>query len=281
VRVSGRIPGVALSPRVDAYPDDQLEVVAALSLRERLCLLEDDTIAVLPWEMPPVRAIIFDVDGTLVDTIEAYRIVAERAAAPHGIAITRQLVCESLNRTDASFWDLVLPENTPERDRLKSELRAQAMALWPDVLREHARLIPGVIVTLQALAASGLRLGIVTGARRGTFEPLAQAGLMDLFEAVVTGEDVSQPKPHPEGLLRCLEKLGVSAGEAVYVGDTPVDVQAGHAAGVLPLAVLGGAGDSKLLSAAEPARIISNHCQLADLLIPMEGGKSGTDHGFP
>ncbi|MGH8247629.1 MAG: DUF120 domain-containing protein, partial [Gammaproteobacteria bacterium] len=178
VRVSGRIPAVALNPHVDAYPDDQLEVVAALSLRDQLSLLENDPVELIPWQMPSVRSVIFDIDGTLVDTIDAYRIVAERAAAPLGIAITRELVCEALNRPDTSFWDRVLPESTTNRDRVKSALHAEALALWPEVLREHAGLISGVGETLRSLSAAGLRLGIVTGSRRGSFEPLEQAGLL-------------------------------------------------------------------------------------------------------
>jgi HAD superfamily hydrolase (TIGR01509 family) len=134
------------------------------------------------------------------------------------------------------------------------------------VLRRHGRLHPGLPQALQALRARGVRLGLVTGSRASVLEPLRDAGLLEYFEAVITGRDVQRRKPDPEGLLKCAAALGIPPGEAVYVGDTPLDVQASHAAGMAAVAVLSGAGDSAQLSAAGPDWIIASHARLAEVL---------------
>ncbi|MBI3262738.1 MAG: HAD-IA family hydrolase [Acidobacteria bacterium] len=82
--------------------------------------------------------------------------------------------------------------------------------------------------------------------------------MIELFDAVITGEDVRRRKPDPEGLLACASMLGVSAADAAYVGDTPLDIEAAHAAGMIAMAVLGGAGDSALLSAAGADRLVAS-----------------------
>ena len=78
---------------------------------------------------------------------------------------------------------------------------------------------------------------------------------------------MSQRKPHPEGILKCLEQLGVAPEAAIYVGDTPLDIQASRAAGVCAVGVLTGAGDSALLSTHEPDRLVASHAKLAGILL--------------
>jgi len=141
------------------------------------------------------------------------------------------------------------------------------MRQWPEILREHGQTIPDLGRTLQQLKDWGMHLGIVTGSQGQSFQPLHEAGLLDFFEAVIIGSDVEQGKPHPEGLFKCLAALGVEAGEAVYVGDTPTDIQASRTAGMASVAVLSGAGDSALLSAEGPDWIISSHVRLPEILV--------------
>jgi HAD superfamily hydrolase (TIGR01509 family) len=205
----------------------------------------------------PVRAVIFDVDGTLVDSLAAYRVVAERAAAPYGLTIGDAVVREALNTT-RPFWDIAVPPDFADRAAAVKMMRREAARLWPDVLREHARLCSDVESVLAHLRDDGVKLGIMTGSRRGSLDALERAGLLELFDAVVTAEDVVRRKPDPEGLLTCAAKLGISPGDAAYIGDSPLDVEAAHAAGMKAVAVLTGAGDSALLSAAGADRLIAS-----------------------
>ena len=255
VRLNDALPAGIVIPEVPDYPSAQVELVAAVSIRDALHVADGDRVVVEESGPLPVRAVIFDVDGTLVDSLPAFRIVAERAAAPYGVTITDALVRDALNCT-RPFWDLALPSDFADRERMIEMLREETARIWPDVLREHGRLAPAATPALDALRDGGAMLGITTGAGRGSLDALRRAGLLDRFAAVVTGDDVAQRKPDPEGLLTCASRLGVQPHEAAYVGDTPLDVEAARAAGMASIGVLGGAGDSALLSAAGAHRLI-------------------------
>ncbi|MFQ5578469.1 MAG: HAD-IA family hydrolase, partial [Anaerolineae bacterium] len=267
VRIAGRLPGAIVLPHVPDYPGTQIELVAALPLRQTLSLNDGDRLAVDIARPLPVGAAIFDVDGTLVNSIEAFHAVAQLVAAPFGIKVARQIVRQALNNPRPPFWELIVPPDRPDRATFIAKLRREAMRRWPDIIRQRGRLYPGLPGTLAQLQRRGIRLAIVTGSRGGSLDLLREAGLMDAFEPVITGGDVEHRKPHPEGLLKCAAALGIDPGAAVYIGDTPVDIQAGRAAGMAAVAVLSGAGDSALLSAAGPDRIVASHAGLPAILV--------------
>ncbi len=108
VRIGGRLPGAIVLPDVPGYPDAQVEVIAALRVREFLSLRYGGRLALEVSRGLPVCAVIFDVDGTLVDSLEAYRMVAQLAAAPFGLPITPEIVRHALN-TGQNFWEMLLP----------------------------------------------------------------------------------------------------------------------------------------------------------------------------
>ena len=257
------LPAGVVVPDVPAYPVWQVEIIAAVPLRETLSITDGDLVTVEPSKPCAARAVIFDVDATLVDSLTAYRIVAERAAAPFGVVITDAIVREALNTT-RHFWDIALPADFAGRESAARVLRDEAARLWPEVLREHGRVFDDIEPVLHTLRARGVKLGIMSASRRGSVDPLRQHGLLDLFDAIVTGEDVGQRKPDPEGLLMCAAGLDVPPGDAAYVGDTPLDIRAARAAGMFSIGVLSGAGDSAILSAAGADRLIPSVARLSD-----------------
>jgi HAD superfamily hydrolase (TIGR01509 family) len=266
VRLDGRLPAAIVLPEVIGYPPSQVEIVAGLSVRETLDLADDDRVGVEASEPMAVRAVVFDVDGTLVDSLQAFRMVAERVAAPYGVTITDAVVRDALNTT-RSFWDLALPVDLADRAATMTALTREAARLWPDVLREHGRVFPEAHHVLPALRERGAKLGIVTGSRRGSVGALRDAGLLALFDAVITGEDVGRRKPDPEGLVACLTALEVPPSGAVYVGDTPLDIRAARAAGMSAIGLLGGAGDCAALSVCGPDRLVASLARLLDVLV--------------
>ena len=212
-----------------------------------------------------VCAVLFDADGTLVDSINAFRIVAEQAAAGQ-YTVTREAVDEALNRSGAVFWELVVPEDVENRSNVIATLRHTAFGLWESVLNDHVTIIPGLATVLETLRGAGIPLGIVTGSDGRSLEPLSEAGLLEYFDAVITAADAKHRKPHPEGLLQAAKLLGVNPKQTAYVGDTVIDVQASRAAGMASIAVLTGAGNSARLSAAGPDRIAASVNRLPKLL---------------
>jgi HAD superfamily hydrolase (TIGR01509 family) len=264
MRLDG-LPVAAVVPDVPGYPDDTVELVASVAVREHFGIDDGHTLSVEPWAPLQVRAVLFDVDGTLVDSLDAYFEIARLACTAHGYAVTMAQVLHSL-ATGQSFWRSVVPDDAPDREGTLKAMSAHARREWPRVLREHCRVHAAVGATLDALKARGFELGIVTAGDGAVVELLREAGLGKHFSAVVTGKDVARRKPDPEGLALCLERMGVAASEAAYVGDTPLDIDASHAAGAYVLGVLSGAADSAMLTRHAPHRLMPTLAPLPDML---------------
>ena len=280
VCIGGFLPGAVVLPELAGYPADQLELISAVNLREHLGLQDGDEVEIAGTEMPDLRAVVFDVDGTLVNSIEGMRIAAARAAAIYGYEVPLDAVRRALNFGE-SLWHLIMPPELHGDRKLPAILHMETMRHWPQVLAESVEVFAGLDETLRDLRASGLRLAIYTGSRGESFLPLERAGLMDLFDPVITARDVARPKPHPEGLFRCLELIGCTASQAVYVGDTRHDIEAGRAAGMRSIGVLTGAADSAILSAAGADRLVSSHRGLAEILLPDGPPVTGAPEAAP
>jgi HAD superfamily hydrolase (TIGR01509 family) len=267
VRLADRVPAVIVVPAVAGYPPDKVELVAAVPLRQQLGLVDGDELAVGGDKGRRLEAVIFDVDGTLVNSVDAYHIAAGRAAAALGYSVTRDIVRAALN-DKKPFWELVVTDPAHRNPRTYAQLRQDTIKHWDDVLQEHVRILPDVITSLDQLRAAGVCLGIYTGSRGESFAPLQESGLMEYFEVVLTAADVREDKPHPEGVLKCLEIMGVAPGAAAYIGDTAPDMGAAHRAGTLAVGMLTGAGDSAQLSVAGAHRLVPDHGRLIEVLLP-------------
>jgi len=267
VRIEGRVPAAVVLPEIAGYPEDKLEIVAALPVRRHLSLDEGALVRVELCRPLVAKAVLFDIDGTLVDSVGAYLEVARIAAQAHGLEVTERHVRHSL-ATGSNFWKGVVPAERHDADAVMKALSAHAGREWPRVLREHGKVFEGLAQTLDAMKRLGIKLGIVSGARPEVLDLLREDGIVDRFDAIVLGADVSRRKPDPEGILKCLKVLDVTPDAAVYVGDTPVDIQASRAAGACAVGVLTGAGDSAMLSMHWPDRLISSHARLAEIIAP-------------
>lgn len=266
VQINRQVTGAIIFPEVNSYPDDQVEIIAPLSLRRHLSLNDGDRLSLNV--LTPVRtsAVLFDLDGTLVDTVDAFYQLAKRTGAEFGLEVSRERMYETLNH-GISYWDHVVPETTEDRPAMIKKLNNRAMELWPELIKDSAGAFAGVRDTLTGLKTAGYALGIVTGSGEWSLDLLYGLGVAGMFDAVITGYDVKKRKPDPEGLNKCLERMDVAPGDAVYVGDSVIDMQASRAAGVLPIAVLTGAGTSANLCEAGAYRIVRSHEQVSDLLL--------------
>lgn len=266
VQVNNHVTGAIIFPEVDGYPDDQVEVIAPLSLRGHFSLNDGDRLTLSLIKPVRTSAVLFDLDGTLVDTVDAFYQLAKRTGAEFGLEVSRERMYETLNH-GISYWDHVVPETTEDRPAMIKKLNNRAMELWPELIKDSAGAFAGVRDTLTELKTAGFALGIVTGSGEWSLDLLYGLGVAGMFDAVITGYDVKKRKPDPEGLNKCLERMDVAPGDAVYVGDSVIDMQASRAAGVLPIAVLTGAGTSANLCEAGAYRIVRSHEQVSDLLL--------------
>src|SRR5215471_6004720 len=174
--------------------------------------------------MSQPKALVFDLDGTLLDSFsvhfESYRITC----AHFGISITQ----ETFRAAYSADWN-----RTYGTLGIKPEHWLAASTLWrSEAAKKHAQLFPGVKGALHELRDS-YALGLVTsGSRARVARDLENTDVSQFFRVVVTGEDVRKPKPSPEGLMRVLDHLKLAPEEALYVGDWPTDREMAEAAGV-------------------------------------------------
>ena len=225
----------------------------------------------MPLENHPlaVQAVIFDLDGTLIDTAPIYYkiidVVFERLGIP---PVPKAILLEAMK--DGEFeWDIVLPAGIKDRkDELIKDARTIINDIAPAMFRNQAKLIPGTAEVLNGMAAAGLKMALVTSTLRDymavKLAPLKAAGIENLLEIVITADDVQNKKPHAEPLVMCSGKLGLAPEMCVYVGDTRVDIRAGIAAGMQAVGVLTGFDDYDALLNERPSFIVDSVAELGE-----------------
>ena len=202
---------------------------------------------VLPSPARPVSAVLFDWDGTLANSFATTRYASLSVFGHFGIRMNEARYQATYQPNwHETYRQLGIPEDRWD----------EAGAIWREryLERSHAvDLFPDVLDALAMLAERGLQLGVVTSAdRQRFFEDLGRLELADRFGVLVAFEDTRNKKPHPEGLLLALSRLGVEPRDALYVGDRPEDIAMGKRAGTLTAAVVSNFSSEKMLRSAGP-----------------------------
>lgn len=194
------------------------------------------------------RAIVFDLDGTLVDSLPDIVGAFRDAFAEHGLqAPPEQAVRDQVGLPLETMYACFAP---PE---CVAALSASYRRLYPQRFTRHSRPFPGVPETLATLRARGFRLAVATTKRSAMAERLIAAmGLSDALD-VVQGTDGFPHKPAPDVVERALAAL--DADGVWMVGDTVHDIEAGRAAGLATYAVTWGTHDAERLRIARPDRL--------------------------
>jgi len=192
---------------------------------------------------------LFDLDGTLIDSIELILRSYRHTMRTHrGVEPPDDVWMEGLG---TPLWVQFRQWTEDE-----TEIRAMVDTYRTYNLAHHDELVrpyDGVVAEVRRLRAGGKALGLVTSKMRGgALKGLRLAGIEDAFTVVVGSDDVTNPKPHPEPVLVALERLDRSPGEAVFIGDSRHDLECGRAAGVATAAVLWGPFDRAHLQDLEP-----------------------------
>lgn len=183
-----------------------------------------------------IRAIVFDFDGTIVDTESASYEAFRGIFAEHGLELPLERWALGIGTWGAydPFADLEEGLGRPVdrravRERFEAEMAERIRSL---------ELRPGVADTLEEARSRGMRLGLATSSYRGSVEPhLKELGLLGYFEAVHTADDVARVKPDPALYRLALASLGVAGRQAVAVEDSLNGLRAAKAAGLYGLAV--------------------------------------------
>jgi phosphoglycolate phosphatase len=222
-----------------------------------------------------MQAILFDLDGTLIDTAPdiaaALNLALQRLGLRH--ATLEQVRGWIGDGTRASLSKALRAAGVPD-----AEVDAQVDALWPgfefdyaQCCGEHGRLYPGARRMLERLTGAGMQVGLVTNKEAAfAHRLLVRHDLNACFDLMVCGDTLPVRKPDPAMLLHALEALQCSADDALYVGDSAIDVRTARAAGVGVWTVTHGYGGT-LRGADAPDRTIDSFDELARALTTHRG----------
>lgn len=189
---------------------------------------------------PTCQAVLFDLDGTLVDSAPDLGDAANELRQRHGLAPLDLSVFRPMTGTGARGMVAVALDVGADDPRFKP-LRDEYLALYEARMTERTRVFASMAPVLDALDAAGLPWGIVTNKFTRYAEPVVRAcGIAERSRTLVCGDTTAHAKPHPEPLFEAARRLSVEPGACVYVGDDHRDILAGRAAGMSTLAAAWG-----------------------------------------
>lgn len=222
-----------------------------------------------------IRAIAFDLDGTLIDS------VPDLAAATNATLAQNQYqpVTEALVRSwvgngaqvlmqRALSYVSAMPEDAPDLQVILEQIMPQFMHHYGEHLQKHSRLYPGVIDTLQQLKQAGFKLAIVTNKPYRFTVPLLTAfGLDDLFSEVLGGDSLAKMKPDPMPLQHLLKQWQLDESQLLMIGDSKNDILAAKAANVMSIGLTYGYNYGEDIGLSSPHAICENFADIEQYLL--------------
>jgi HAD superfamily hydrolase (TIGR01509 family) len=217
-----------------------------------------------------VKALLIDLDGTLVDAVEPCIEAAKEAASKLclgnidfnvGLEIAKQL---QLGLPSDEALTKFGVDKSIDKEFVKAFLNA-----WYTIVPVKSIALPGVHTTLQKLSKH-FQLALITRRnmpKETVVHELKRLGLASYFRVMMTSQDVRNPKPSPQAFVEAAKHLGVSIHDCAIVGDSTVDIQAGKSAGARTIAVLTGLFSKEELEVENPDLIIENISILPGFLL--------------
>ncbi|MDO8422130.1 MAG: HAD family phosphatase [Parvibaculum sp.] len=184
----------------------------------------------------PVDAVIFDMDGLLLDTERVYRVVLQKACLAHDYEMTDGLFHSLIGVPGPAGFDII---RTHFGDAFPMEAYKKSIAgLAEELFAGGVPLKAGAAELLQGLNAQGVPIALATSSGRVVAERhLTHAGVRDHFEIIFTGDDVTNGKPNPEIFLKAANALAIPPAHCVVLEDSHSGIRAAHAAGTMPVMV--------------------------------------------
>lgn len=173
--------------------------------------------------MSSIEGVVFDVDGTLIDTFEHIVQAFEIVLPEHGATADRQAIAAVIGQTLQQCYESLHPQG----DHAAMAARHHEVQQTPDMyalITVHE----GLSEALYGLEQHGIARAVLTNRSRHSIDLIfSHLGIRDDFEVIVTPQDVTEPKPDPEGLLVVASKLNIAVSQLAMVGDTAIDVTTG------------------------------------------------------
>jgi phosphoglycolate phosphatase len=209
-----------------------------------------------------IDAIVFDLDGTLVDSLPDLAAAANRALRQLGLP--EQPLAAHQKMIGAGEKNYVRRFLGPDHQELFDQALTLYLEYYSQHLGDQSRVYPGVMATLSRLAS--WKKAVLSNKREDLSREVVEVmGLASFFQAVRGGDSFGVLKPSPEGLSALLKELGSDPNRTFMVGDKPEDVLAGRGAGAHTVALTCGYGDPEALAGATPDFMLNSFSKLADI----------------
>ncbi|NLX90431.1 MAG: HAD-IA family hydrolase [Firmicutes bacterium] len=262
-------------PMVNDYYDNTAEIIAPVQLKKYLGKNDGDDLTfelTVPEKLPLSKGIIFDLDGTLIDSIELYYSILCEGLQSFNLDIPdRGWILEVLG-TGMGFWEVWETLTAGKADKIPdfvNKSRAVFDEIWERRYDKEVQLFPGVVELLTRLHKAGVKMGVVTSSFYvKKMDLFSRNGInyQEVFQSIITRRDTVKMKPHPEPILRCLEQLGIEKESCICVGDSPCDIAAGRNCGMPTIGLMSGTGTRQSLSKEGADLILDNVIQMEEFI---------------
>jgi membrane protein len=196
----------------------------------------------------PIKAILFDIDGTLVDSNDFHADAWVEGFSKHGHDIDRDRVRGQIGKGADMLVPALMPGASEDEVEAMGEAHGEA---FKGKYLDQVRPFPQARDLIARVHEAGLNVALASSASQGELDHYVELlGIADFVDETTTIDDVNRSKPAGDIVATALGKLGVEPGEALFVGDTPYDIEAGAKCGVPTIAVLSGGFSRDALSGA-------------------------------
>ncbi len=216
----------------------------------------------------PAKAILFDIDGTLFDSKDAFYFMIRDVFEETGWPLPkRDDVVKLIGRTNDYIANELIPPEMKHPEFVKRWM-SRVERLWIDqYLPAYVKLYPGARQGLTELRRRGFKLAVVTNGSAKEIPLYLRQGQVDhLIDLVVTADDVPTPKPSPESIVYACGRLGIGKPDCLYVGDTWMDAESASRAGVRCVLTTWGVGEIEELRNYPHVAIVRSFEELLDLV---------------
>ncbi|MBD3230421.1 MAG: HAD-IA family hydrolase [Candidatus Lokiarchaeota archaeon] len=216
-----------------------------------------------------IKGFIFDLDGTLINTlghhVDAFQIAFEKL----GIKVNREEIKHNMGRTP---WDIPrdilykkpMDDLNEDEKKLVDKIASMKIEIYHKKIADNIPLQDGVKEVLSYLKEREIRLAVCSSTpKMNVHHILKKIGIYDFFDAIITGDNVKVGKPNPEAFLIAVKKIGLNKENCFIVGDSVHDIEAGNRGNIKTIAVCTGFHDREELKDIKPEIIIND---LTDLL---------------
>lgn len=262
-------------PMVNDYYDDIAEIIAPVQLKKYLGKNDGDDLIfelAIPEKVPLSKGIIFDLDGTLIDSIELYYSILCEGLQSFNLDIPeREWIMEVLG-SGMGFWEVWETLTAGKTDKISDFVNKSGAVfdeIWKRRYDKEVRLFPGVVELLARLHKAGVKMGVVTSSfyvKKMDLFSLNGLNYREVFQSIITRKDTVKMKPHPEPIQRCLEQMGIDKESCICVGDSPCDIAAGRDAGMQTIGLMTGTGTRQSLSKEGADLILDNVIQMEEFI---------------